>query len=640
MKKYSGTTLDKCLKQASEELKKPMESLKYEIIEETKGFFKKTFTIMIKDDIKETKDEANNNGFIEVINEKLVVTDPVKDGKPAKLLPRDNMIIKINGEELLEPGEVYSNSEVEISLIEQQAKRYINVDVSKDQIEAYVTIKYMPHIIYSLEDMEAANKSRLSTKIIKEEFPSKFTLQEVSDYLKQSGITTGIIRGNVEKLLNDGECSSLLIAKGEAAVDDIPDTIDIKFKSSVHLNYQDNSLDRVNYKDMCAVESVKKGDILAILNKGVKGKNGITVQGKVINKKEAKQVLFKAGKGTELVDDITIAASIPGKPSFKNGFFEVNEVYELKSDVNVNTGSVKFNGAVKVFGAVNEGMKVEATGDIEILGGIDSAHIYSSQGNISIMGNILRSKITAGGTDTEKINTINLYKELASNMNDLISAVEEIKKFNLLGKNISDGQVIKILLENKFKGILRTSEAIIALYKQTGNSEEAIEKYIRFKIMGLTPLTIKHYGELTKFIDILNYKINELKVNISIPVNTTLNYCQDSEINCSGDIVFLGKGEYQSYLKAGGSIYFQPGSVVRGGTLSAEREIRCNTVGSPGGVATKLHVSKGGHIYAETAYQNTYFSIGEKETILDIPSKKVHVFIDDAGLIVIDRFNI
>lgn len=140
--------------------------------------------------------------------------------------------------------------------------------------------------------------------------------------------------------------------------------------------------------------------------------------------------------------------------------------------------------------------------------------------------------------------------------------------------------------------------------------------------------------------EILKNEIKELKSNISIPVDTVLNYCQESEINCSGDIIFQGKGLYQSKLKAGGSIYFRAPSVVRGGALEAEKEISCKTVGSLGGVATKLWVPKHGHIYAEVAYQNTYFSVGEKEVILDVPSKKVHVYLDQDEFIVMDRFNI
>ncbi len=435
------------------------------------------------------------------------------------------------------------------------------------------------------------------------------------------------------------EVNNIILAQGERAVDDLPPNIDIKFNSNKALSFDDENEERISYKDLCAIECISAGAVLAVLTQGKPGKDGINVYGKTIKHKEAKQLIFKTGKGTAFKDSTTIVAAISGQPVFKNGIFEVAEVYEVKSDVDINTGSIKFNGNVKVFGDVKEGMKVEATNDIEVVGGIESALICSN-GNVSMIGNILRSTIIAGGTDTDKFTLIKLYEELLSSLNELILATEEVKKFNLLGNNTTDGQIIKLLIETKFKSITRTSKNILFTYKEKNCSNDTMEKYIKYKLLGLTPLTIKHYSEVISIVDFLKNEINELKSSISIPVNTFLNYCQESEINCSGDIIFQGKGLYQSKLHAGGSIYFKAPSVVRGGTLQAEKEIHCKTLGSLGGVATKLSVEKYGHIYAEVAYQNTHFSVGEKEIILDVPSKKVHVYLDQDNFIVMDRFNI
>jgi len=646
VEKYSGNTLEKCLKEASKELNIPLDSLEYEVIKESKGLFKKNVTIRIKNktsslknEINETKNIKKEDAQIKVLQGKIVITDGKEYGKSAKIIPGENVVIKLNGEEIFEATEVFSNTEVEINLMEQESKRYINIEVSKDKMEAYLTIKYMPHIVYALEDQEPANTLTLKTKILKEEFPPKFTQNEIVAYLKDAKVIQGINYAHINKFPEMDEVNNIIIARGEIAIDDLPDVIDIRFNLKKSLSFDSNNQDRIDYKDVCAVESVTPGEVLAVLTKGTKGKDGFDIYGKAIKRKEAKQVTFKAGKGTEFKDDSTIIASMAGKPTLKSGVFEVNEVYEVKSDVDINTGSVKFNGNVKIFGAVKEGMKVEATGDIEVLGGLESALLYS-YGNISVIGNILRSTITAGGTDTDKLTLVKLYEDLSWSLNELILATEEVKKFNLLGNNITDGQIIKLLIETKFKSIIKTCEAILLTYKEKNSSNDTIKKNIRYKLLGFTPLTIKHYSEVVNLNGILKNEIKELKSKTSIPVDTALNYCQESEINCSGDIIFQGKGLYQSKLKAGGSIYFKAPSVVRGGTLEAEKEINCKTVGSLGGVATKLWVPKHGHIYAEVAYQNTYFSIGEKEVILDVPSKKVHVYLDQDEFIIMDRFNI
>lgn len=125
---------------------------------------------------------------------------------------------------------------------------------------------------------------------------------------------------------------------------------------------------------------------------------------------------------------------------------------------------------------------------------------------------------------------------------------------------------------------------------------------------------------------------------LELPVNVSIAYCQDSDIQSSGGVMITGKGEYISDIKASNSIKFiMEGSVARGGTLKAGEEIKCKVVGSTAGVSTKLQVGSEGNIWADIAYHNTIFKVGNRESVLDSPSKNVHAYLKD-GLIVVDKF--
>jgi uncharacterized protein len=153
---------------------------------------------------------------------------------------------------------------------------------------------------------------------------------------------------------------------------------------------------------------------------------------------------------------------------------------------------------------------------------------------------------------------------------------------------------------------------------------------IKNRILHLGPLNIRNYEELNDTVTIIDDKITQLSMNLTLPVDVVLDYCQDSIIKSSGNIIFTGKGQYVSQLEASDSILFQKEkSIARGGVIKAGKEIKCQVVGGPGGVATKLIVEYNGHIWAEVAYPNTRFLIGTREYILDSPSKSVHVFIDE-----------
>ena len=80
-------------------------------------------------------------------------------------------------------------------------------------------------------------------------------------------------------------------------------------------------------------------------------------------------------------------------------------------------------------------------------------------------------------------------------------------------------------------------------------------------------------------------------------MDVVLDYCQDSVIKSSGNIVFTGKGEYVSQMIASDSIIFEKDkSLARGGVLKAGKEIKCKIVGGIRGVSTKLIVENHGHI--------------------------------------------
>ena len=77
--------------------------------------------------------------------------------------------------------------------------------------------------------------------------------------------------------------------------------------------------------------------------------------------------------------------------------------------------------------------------------------------------------------------------------------------------------------------------------------------------------------------------------------------------------------------------------MARGGVIKAGKEIKCKVVGGLGGVSTKLIVEKKGHIWADLAYPNTRFIIGEREYVLDVLSKNIHAFIDEDRELIVEK---
>jgi len=282
-------------------------------------------------------------------------------------------------------------------------------------------------------------------------------------------------------------------------------------------------------------------------------------------------------------------------------------------------------------------MKVEAGNSILVKNNVAEAEI-TSNGDVVVKGNVIHSSVAAGKEDVLTLEHLSDLKSMKDDLIKLIASIRQLKEMHLLEKNTSDGELIKILMETKFKRIPKTSIKVVKRILQQQGSEDELIFIIKHRILDLGPLNIKSYEELNDAVTIIDDKISVLEMNLTLPVDVVLDYCQDSIIKSSGNIIISGKGQYVSQITASDSVIFQMDkSVARGGVIKASKEIKCKIVGGLGGVSTKLIVDNHGHIWAEVAYPNTRFVIGTREYVLDVPSKNVHAFIDESRELIVDK---
>jgi hypothetical protein len=308
--------------------------------------------------------------------------------------------------------------------------------------------------------------------------------------------------------------------------------------------------------------------------------------------------------------------------------------------VELKTGNVKFLGDIIIHGSVTEGMVVESGNSILIKYNVAEA-IITANGDIVLHGNIFHSFVSAGKEDVLTQEYLSDLMFMKSDLEKIIASIAQLKEMNLLAKNTSDGELIKILIETKFKKLPKACIKVLEQMLQSESEEDQLVFIIKHKILNLGPLSIDKYEELNDAVTIIDNKIASLSIDLTLPVDVILDYCQDSTIKSSGNVIFNGKGQYVSKIYASDSVVFKKEkSVARGGIIKAGKEIKCKTVGGHGGVATQLIVENHGQIWAEIAYLNTRFTIGAREYVLDVTSKNIHAYIDDFGELVVDKLRV
>ena len=187
-------------------------------------------------------------------------------------------------------------------------------------------------------------------------------------------------------------------------------------------------------------------------------------------------------------------------------------------------------------------MEVKAGNELHVGKNVESAIVRAS-GEITINGNVLNSTVTAGCENVERRQYLDNLINLKSILNELSSSAEQVKENNLLGTK-EYGEIIKILIENKFKSLPKLSRSILNYNMSQGIQQSDITTFIINKLLGLGPLKIKEITELEHFIETLEEEIEEIETLIIIPTNVYLAYAQGANIEASGSVFITGKGQY------------------------------------------------------------------------------------------------
>ncbi|WP_053284654.1 flagellar assembly protein A [Clostridium botulinum] len=655
---FTARTLDDCLNLASSKLNISKNDLEYNIIEEKQGIFIKKVTVSVKvpeniqndkkikiDEVKEkevtklSSDNKNIDGTIKIQNGKIIVKNHKDGGRPATIRGNGKVKVLVDGIEVTSKQDVHEQNSIEIIFEENVAERMMNINISHDSMEAYASIKYIPENIYKLKDTMEQKDLEVEAQLEEQKYPNPYTIDEIKEILLSKGIKVGVIKENLYKLVELQDVEDVLIAKGRKPIQSIDDRIDIKFDVNNGKAFKEDKNGNVDYKSIGRVKEVKKGEVLAVREPGVDGKDGIDVKGCIKKHAKRKKANIKLGQGCEFKDDNTVISTIEGKPTFKGGVIAVHPVHNVEKDVDITTGNIDFVGDVVIYGSVKEGMRVDCGQNLTVNKNIEHAKLYSKR-DMTVLGNVINSDLHAGGEDILKRNKLKVLKKLNSGLLELISTVDHIKKFNLLGKKVRDGEIVKVLIENKFKYINSLCSEFNELLLQCSMEEEkVVSDCINKNLVGVGPLNIKEVNELNLIVIKVKRAISAIETTLSVPVTMNISYCQDSVLKCSGNVIVTGKGEYVSEIISHGSVEFiSSGSLARGGVIKAKKQIKCKKVGSEGGVSTKLIVEGKGHIWVDVAYQNTRFIVGEKEYILEVPSKEIHAYLADDGELVVDKF--
>lgn len=362
----------------------------------------------------------------------------------------------------------------------------ITVTLSDDKMKAYLTLNKTPMFM----DDEKPEAS------------------DILDALSAKNVVYGISQDTISKICDDPVFGrEYEVAEGKKVKEGVTGEYEFFFNSNFSKQPKELPDGSVDYISVKVIETVAKGDKIAVYRPAIQGEDGMNVLGKTLIAKKVRDLPPISGKGfTRSEDGNTYIADIAGKIEKPNGEnkITISPVYEVNETVGIEIGDIEFAGDVIIHAGVTNGVKVQAKGNITIDGLVENCTITafgdivllkgvkgSERTVINAKGNITAeyieySEITAGGDITADVifksevkcdGLINLAGKRKSIVGGRISAVEGMRVGNV---------------GNEFGVITEVNVGVSADRRQTlliqEKKVEALETHLNSVIDGLNKL--------------------------------------------------------------------------------------------------------------------------------------------------------
>lgn len=480
--------------------------------------------------------------------------------------------------------------------VDVEAERNIKIRVRDQGLNAEIKVEEKEGIEYRLVDKKEGHNLILQVAGVSKPLNS-LTVEEATKKLVDEGIVFGIDEDSIRKAIEAKDGKWHQVAVGQEPVNGEHGKVNLLYPKEKEEEFSD-------LLDHRKLDSVAAGEVIAHKIPAVLGQPGIDVSGNEIAPPKVREAILRAGDGVLIHGDKVVAAR-PGRPEFRGGVLKVFQVFTSYGDVDAKSGHLKYEGDVVIAGNVQDGMRVHASGFIKINGNVYKSDI-SAGGSVEILGNVVGSHVRAGGETAVYQKILFKIRYLNRQLRDLLSILKNISK--------ADGRALLALVEKNYRNVPRVfaeleKEISEKNHLDTNLTHTILEVSRAFKPNRLVEIKFEEFVELVQELLLQEEEFEELGLrNLS---DIRVGSIQNSYLEASGDVLILGKGSFNSYLSGGMRVRVtgKPG-IVRGGQVSAGKEVDVNELGSQALSLTQVNVGDEGVIKCRRVYPNVVLRVG------------------------------
>jgi len=221
---------------------------------------------------------------------------------------------------------------------------------------------------------------------------------EIEELLTQGGVVYGIDPDLVGMLCGPKVSTGWYdVAMGKDPVDGLDAHVRVLVDMSQAIIRYDEDESHVDFHEIGRILEIAEGTAIVEKIPAIPAKPGRDLAGNVLPAKEGVDIPLKLGKNMRYRDETqrVVEASLDGYLYQKDGMVHVGGVFEVRGDLDMGVGNLRYHGEVKIYGGVKPGFRIEAGGNVWIQGQTEQAEISSSKGRIEILGAVIGGKLQA-----------------------------------------------------------------------------------------------------------------------------------------------------------------------------------------------------------------------------------------------------
>ena len=313
------------------------------------------------------------------------------------------------------------------------------------------------------------------------------------------GVMHGLDEVALQAALDDAQLQKHVVARGTPARDGVDGAVRLHFEQSRSNAPKVLEDGRVDYRDLNLFTTVTEGQVLVTLTPAVPAQDGMTVRGKPLASRKAKEVHMPTGSNVRVSEDgLTMTAARNGRVDLLKGRVIVSDYYEVNGNVDMSTGNIDFVGDVIVRGNVIAGMTVTAGGNIEVYGIVEAATLKAG-------GNIILYKGMQGMDKGELRCEGDLVARFIERAR--VSAVGKVTADAVLHSHVDSGQALCVTGARGalVGGMVRSGEMVVARVAGAVSQTNTVIE------VGVNPVHRERQRTLTQQIERMPFEIYKVE---------------------------------------------------------------------------------------------------------------------------------